>query len=237
MRRALAAAAVAAALAGCGGGDDARLKVAAASSLKNALPAYDADPSYSFAGSDELASQIRLGARPDVFAAANTALPRRLFVAGLVEKPVVFAANRLVIAVPSSTRKVRSVADLEKPGVTIAVGARYVPVGAYTRAVIARVGFARERRIERNIRSKEPDVAGIVGKVTQRAVDAGIVYVTDVRAARGRLDAIELPRRLQPSVRYAAAVVRATKRRDAARAYVDGLPGAAALREAGFGPP
>ena len=55
----------------------------------------------SFAGSDELAAQIRAGAKPDVFAAANTKLPDELFAEGLVERPRVFAANKLVLAVPA----------------------------------------------------------------------------------------------------------------------------------------
>ena len=43
------------------------------------------------------------------------------------------------------------------------------------------------------MRSNEPDVTGIVGKLTQGAVDAGFVYVTDVNATGGELKAIELP--------------------------------------------
>ena len=38
-----------------------------------------------------------------------------------------------------------------------------------------------------------PTSAGIVGKLTQGAVDAGFVYVTDVDATDGELEAIELP--------------------------------------------
>jgi molybdate transport system substrate-binding protein len=239
MRRALLVAALAAAVAGCGG-DGSELTVSAASSLKNALPAYEADARYSFAGSDELAAQIRAGARPDVFAAANTKLPRQLFAAGLVEKPVTFASNRLVIAIPASSTKVRSIDDLAKAGVTVAAGSPTVPVGAYTREVLARLGRARARAIGRNIRSSEPDVAGVVGKVTQGAVDAGFVYATDVEAANGKLRAIQLPSRLRPDVAYAAAVVKGTKHAADARAFVDGLltvRGVAALREAGFGAP
>jgi molybdate transport system substrate-binding protein len=231
------------ALSGCGGGGaggDGQLKVSAAASLKKALPDYQSSASYSFAGSDELAAQIRAGARPDVFAAANTKLPEALFAAGLVERPVVFAGNRLVLAVPAAASRVRALADLARPGVTIAAGAASVPVGSYTREVLSRLPPAEGKRILANIRSNEPDVAGVVGKLTQGGVDAGFVYVTDVKAAGGRLRAIELPASLQPKVAYAAAVVKGTKHHDAAVKYVAGLvtgDGRAALARAGFDPP
>src|SRR3712207_4552166 len=91
-----------AALAGCGGSasDKPELTVSAAASLKTAITSYAfgaATVRASFAGSDELAAQIRQGVRPDVFASANTKLPDELFEEGLVEKPVVFAANELVL--------------------------------------------------------------------------------------------------------------------------------------------
>jgi molybdate transport system substrate-binding protein len=231
---------------GCGGGggsssgDSGQLTVSAAASLKAALPKYEPAARYSFAGSDQLAAQIRAGANPDVFAAANTKLPNALFAAGLVEKPVVFARNTLVLAVPASGKKVKSLADLEKPGVTIAAGAASVPIGGYTREVIARLAPARARKVAANIRSNEPDVAGIVGKLTQGAVDAGFVYATDVQAANGKLTAIQLPAALQPQVAYAAAVVKGTKRHDQAAKFVAGLvngKGQSALLAAGFDPP
>src|SRR6476469_11090818 len=78
------------------------ISVSAASSLKTALTAYGGDFSnavarFSFAGSDELAAQIEQGVKPDVFASANTKLPDALFDQDLVEKPTVFAGNRLVL--------------------------------------------------------------------------------------------------------------------------------------------
>src|SRR3954469_4742138 len=113
-------------LAGCGGDD--QVKVSAAASLKKALTSYDTQASYSFAGSDELAAQIRKGARPDVFASANTKLPDELHAEGLVERPVTFAGNRLVLAVPSgSDAAIGSLGDLERRGTTIAVGSESVP--------------------------------------------------------------------------------------------------------------
>jgi molybdate transport system substrate-binding protein len=223
------------ALAGCGGGED-ELRVSAAASLREALAAYDPAASFSFAGSDELAAQIRRGARPDVYVAANTDLPRALLAEGLVERPVDFATNRLVVAVPRDGA-VRALRDLERAGVSVAVGAESVPVGAYTRGVLARMGARRAARIARNIRSAEPDVTSIVGKLAAGAVDAGFVYLTDVRASGGRLRPIELPAALRPRVTYAAAVVRGARRVAEARRFVAGLRaarGREALAAAGF---
>src|SRR3954465_568620 len=119
---------------GCGGGTP-TLRVSAASSLKAPFTQLGG-AQFSFAGSDQLAAQIRSGAKPDVFAAANSQLPQELYADGLVERPVAFAGNRLVIAVAPGSA-LRRVADLARPGVAIAVGAPTVPVGAYTLAVLA----------------------------------------------------------------------------------------------------
>lgn len=233
------------AIAGCGSDDDAGgdLLVSAATSLKSAFTSYgetfgDADAQFSFAGSDELAAQIRSGAKPDVFASANTKLPDALYADGLVEQPRVFASNTLVLAVPAGSTKVRSVADLATPGVTIAIGSSSVPIGAYTRKVLGRLDAAQRRAILGNVRSNEPDVGGIAAKLGQRAVDAGFLYVTDVTAAGRRLRAIDLPAALQPGVDYGVAIVKGAPHRAAAQAFVAGLlrgAGADALRTAGFG--
>ena len=80
---------------------------------------------------------------------------------------------------------------------------------------------------------------GVVGKLTQRAVDAGFVYASDVAATKGRLSAIHLAAQLRPAVAYGAGVVKDTNRPAAARRYVRELasgPCGDSLREAGFGP-
>lgn len=238
-------------LAGCRSNDGGQTRaarpvaVSAAASLKEAFTEYSeqfdaADVRLSFAGSDELAAQIERGVRPDVYAAANTRLPARMHSQGLLEKPVVFATNRLVIAVPAGSTAVKALNDLAKPGVKIAAGSPSVPVGAYTRKLLAELDADRRDAILANIRSNEPDVAGVVGKLTQGAVDAGFVYATDVRGADGELTALQLPEGLDPQVAYAVAVVKDGKNPAAARQFVDGLlagPGQQALRRAGFGPP
>ena len=234
------------AVAGCGGESEGpRLTVSAASSLKKPLTDYGegfdrADVRLSFGPSDLLAAQIRGGVRPDVYAAANTQLPDELFAAGLVERPVRFAANRLVVAVPGENAKVKRFEDLARRGVRIGTGSPSVPIGAYTNQVLGRIPLARRSAFVGNLRSREPDVSAVVAKVAQGVIDAGFVYITDVEAMGGRLKAIEIPKRLRPQVAYAAAVVRGTEHPDEATRFVRDLvsgDGAAALRRAGFEPP
>jgi molybdate transport system substrate-binding protein len=251
MRRAVVLLALAA-LAGCGddsemasgGGERPQIVVSAASSLKEALSACsdsfpDARLRLQFAGSDELAAQIRQGVPVDVFAAANTQLPDALAQEGKLDEPVTFATNRLVLAVPADSA-IDALQALERHGVALAIGAEGVPVGDYTRDVLSGLGAARAEAVLANVRSNEPDVKGIVGKLTQGAVDAGFVYASDVEAAGGELRAIELPDELKPTATYGAGVVAASRQHDAAEAFVDDLLSGGchdALLAAGFGEP
>jgi molybdate transport system substrate-binding protein len=227
-----------------GSDENPALVVSAASSLRNAFTDYaktftPAKARLSFGGSDELAAQIRAGSPVDVFAAANTKLPDQLYADGKVEKPVAFTGNRLVLAVPKGSTNIKSTGDLVKPGVKLAIGAATVPIGSYTRDVLGGLPAIEKNRILANVKSEEPDVAGIVGKLTQGAVDAGFVYITDVDAASDKLRAINLPAKISPTVIYEAAVVKGSKHPDEAKQFVDGLvsrSGQDALKKAGFLP-
>jgi molybdate transport system substrate-binding protein len=233
---------------GCGSDDETateeqpQLIVSAAASLSDALTACSkdfegADVKLSFAGSDELAAQIRQGVKPDVYAAANTSLPEALDEEGLLGTPVEFATNELVIAVGGDGTAVERVEDLAEPGIDIAIGAESVPVGSYTREVLGRLPADLQEKIMANVRSEEPDVKGVVGKLTQGAADAGFVYVTDVTEG---ITGVELPPELQPTVAYGAGVVEGSEQPELAQQYLDGLTDGAcadALREEGFGPP
>jgi len=238
----------------CGGGQAggsakaATLVVSAAASLKAPLERYaerlrrtaGVTVRYSFAGSDQLAAQIEAGLRPDVFASANLELPRRLRSRGLVQRPLAFAANRLVLAVPAGASKVRSLADLRLHGVAVAVGSATVPVGEYTRTLVSRLPAALRRALRADIRDEEPDASGIVAKLAEGAVDAGFVYASDVKSAGGRLRALPLPPNLAPPVVYAVAVIRGTGHGAQASAFVRGLAhgaGQQALARSGFLPP
>ena len=78
------------------------ITVYAAASLTDVFPKIDPTATYSFAGSNALATQITNGAPADVFASANTTLPAQLYAAGTVEKPVTFTRNTLVAIVPKA---------------------------------------------------------------------------------------------------------------------------------------
>jgi molybdate transport system substrate-binding protein len=226
-----------------GGGSRPTLTVQAAASLTGALTrcteAYaPAKVRLSFAGSDELAAQIRQGAAGDLFAAANATLPAQLAKEGKVDAPEVFAGNELVLAVPAKDATVSALADLERPGdVTLAVGAPSVPVGAYTRTALGRLPEPQREAILAHVRTEEPDVKSVLAKLQQGVVDAAFVYRTDVAATKGAVRAIALPAALRPRVSYAAAVVSGSQHADAARDLLRDLRTGRcgdALRAAGF---
>jgi molybdate transport system substrate-binding protein len=238
---ALALLAAVAGLAACGGDDPGGgepLSVFAASSLREAFPQIDAGASYQFGGSDELATQIREGAPADVFAAASPRYPQELFEEGLLEAPVAFATNRLVLVVPADNPAgITSVEDVAEPGVRLVVGAEGVPVGDYTRIVLSDLGL--ETALA-NVVSNEDDVKGVVSKVALGEADAGFVYATDVTPVVEDVEVVEIPPEAQPPVEYQVAVVAGSERAEPARAFVDRLlseAGREALVEAGFGVP
>lgn len=228
--------ALALAAAGCGGQE---LTVYGASSLKQVLPKVEERATYSFAGSDALARQIENGAPADLFAAASPKYPRQLASEGRCEKPVAFATNTLTVIVPAEGAKVTSFGGFERlRGARIAVGDPAVPIGAYSREVLERAGAA--SLLKENRVSSEQDASGVVSKVALGSADAGLAYVTDARAASGRVRQVEIPAAAQPTVVYEACVVkRSGADTNGATDYLERLTGPggqAVLREAGFGP-
>jgi molybdate transport system substrate-binding protein len=211
------------------------LTILAAASLTNVFPQITRHATYSFGGSNALAAQIEQGAPADVFASANTALPAKLYDEGLVEKPVVFTRNELIAIVPKGNPKhVHSVFDLAKPGVKLVVAAPGVPVGDYTRIVLHNLNLD---SVLSNVVSNETDVREVLAKVALGEADAGFVYATDARTVKGRVATLGIRWSAQPVIKYAVAVVKSSKHRAAARAWVKSLLGKRAQRKllaAGF---
>jgi molybdate transport system substrate-binding protein len=214
----------------------AQLTVFAAASLNTVLPQIDSSQKYNFAGSDALQAQIALGAPADVFLAASTVGPDALYAAGKCQKPVVFVRNRLVLAVPAGNPAgIKTVYDLERPGVRVLIGTPTVPIGSYTRQILRNFGLL--NAILPQVVSQEKDVATIAAKLKLGAADAGFVYVTDALAAGPTLTAIPLPTWAQPPVKYEGCVVTASANQTDAAAFLKSLttkPVQAKLTAAGF---
>jgi molybdate transport system substrate-binding protein len=223
-------------LASCGddAGGRARLTVYAASSLTDVFPTIDPAARYDFAGSDELAARIRAGAPADVYAAASSKYAHELYRAGLLEKPLTFASNRLVLIVPADDpARIERARDVAKPGTKLVIGASGVPVGDYTRELLRRLHLAGALA---NVVSDEADAKGVVAKVAAGEADAGFVYATDASVANG-VRAIALPPGSQPQIAYQVAVVAASRDKRAAEAFVRkvlGRSGRRSLTAAGF---
>lgn len=223
-------------------GERPTLTVLAAASLTEALTSCTEDYApatvrLSFGGSDELAAQIRRGVGGDLFAAANTKLPEQLAAEGDVDAPVGFAANELVLAVPSARPKVSDLDDLVRDeSLKLAIGSDSVPVGSYTRTALERLPRQQRDAILDRVRTEEPDVKSVLAKLQRGVVDAAFVYRTDVQATKGRVVAIPLPENLQPTVAYDAAVISGGRREAAAALLEDLRTGTCqgALRDAGF---
>jgi molybdate transport system substrate-binding protein len=212
--------------------------VFAASSLTDVFPALDPSETYSFAGSNTLATQITNGAPADVFASANKTIPATLYAQGLVEKPVNFTRNTLVIVVPKSNPAgIKDIYDLTKPGISIEVANSSVPVGSYTFSVLKNMALT--LRILPNIVSQETDVRAVLTKIALGQADAGFVYATDARTVPGQVTVIKVPAWAQPKVTYSMAVVTKSPNQAAAQAFIKrvlGKAGQAKLQAFGFLP-
>lgn len=189
-----------------------------------------------FNGSAILVTQIQAGAPADVFASADTANMTKLTTANLVEgSPINFATNTLEIAVPiDNPAKIARFADLAKPGVKTVVCAAAVPCGAATLAIEKATG------VMLTPVSEETAVTGVLGKVQTGEADAGLVYVTDVAGAAGKVIGIPFAESSKAINTYPIAALTGSKNARVAAAFiafVTGKAGQAVLSAAGFGKP
>jgi molybdate transport system substrate-binding protein len=214
------------------------LAIFAAASLTGVFPLVDKAPKYQFAGSDQLAFQIMQGAPADVFAAASPKYPEQLYAQGLCSKPAAFATNTVVLIVPrANPARIRSVYDLTRDGIKLVIGSKGVPIGDYTRKLLANLGLSGALK---NVVSEEDDVKLVVAKVALGEADAGFVYQTDVKPVGNRVFRIAVPAAGQPTVQYELCIPTRSQHPKLAAAFVREVlskRGRTTLRAAGFGLP
>jgi molybdate transport system substrate-binding protein len=191
---------------------------------------------FNFAGSPTLVTQIEQGAPADVFASADTTNMDKLNADGLTRGTgQVFAHNKLEIVVAAGNPKgINGLADLAKPGVIYITEAATVPAGKYALQVLAAAG------VKGTPKSLEADVKSVVSKIELGEADAGIVYVTDVKAAGGKVAGVPIPDSINVIATYPIAAVKGAAQNsnlaEAFIAYVLSADGQTTLQSFGFLP-
>lgn len=201
------------ALSACGSNGDDRARVLAAASLTDAFTELGG-AELSFAGSQALARQLEDGAPADVFASADERTMQSLLDKGLVERPQVFARNRLTIAVErGNPRRIAGLGDLDRDDLTVVLADPAVPAGRYAEKALDKAGVNMEAA------SLELDVRAALAKVASGEADAAIVYQSDV-AGSTAVTSIAIATEHNVEATYPIAVVRDTSHRAAAEAFV-----------------
>jgi molybdate transport system substrate-binding protein len=190
---------------------------------------------FNFAGSPTLVTQIEQGASADVFASADTTNMDKLNTDGFtVGTPQVFAHNKLEIVVAAGNPKgITGLADLAKPGVIYITAAPTVPAGKYALQILASAG------VKVTPKSLETDVKSVVSKIELGEADAGIVYVTDVKAAGSKVTGVPIPDSVNVIAIYPIVEVKSGNNRSLANAFIDyvlSVDGQAMLQSFGFLP-
>src|SRR5215213_4875278 len=204
------------------GGD---LTVFAASSLTDAFEAIeqeleatipDLSITFNFGGSQALVTQLKEGARADVFASANTAQMDAAGEANLVaSEPVPFVHNRLAVVTPADNPAgISSAADLGEEGILLILAQSDVPAGRYARESVclmasntAMYGPDFVEQVAANVVSEEEDVRDVLAKVALGEADAGIVYVSDAVTAGDQVHVVDIPDEVNVIATYPVAIL------------------------------
>jgi molybdate transport system substrate-binding protein len=173
---------------------------------------------FNFAASSALAQQINEGGAADAFVSADEANMKKVTDASNASDPKVIARNRLAILVEKGNPKaITGLADLAKPGLVVLLCAPEVPCGKFAAAALATANVSVKPA------SLEENVKFVVSKVTLGEADAGIVYVTDVKASGDKAQGVDIDIADDPALEavYPMAVTTKATHGDVATAWLD----------------
>jgi len=199
-------------------------------------------------GTQNLKTQVENGAYADVFISASNSYTNTLkseghFINSSV-KPL--TTNYVIVILPASNPgNIKTLADLAKPGVKIAIGDKTVPVGTATYAVFANLAKSTysqdwNKSVFSNVVTYETTEPGVATKVALGEVDAGLVYEsTYTTAPKNTYSAITIPKADNYLQTYTIGVMQQTRNTGVAQEFEDFMlssVGQQVLKEYGFRP-
>jgi molybdate transport system substrate-binding protein len=177
---------------------------------------------FNFGPSSGLARQIDEGAPADIFFSADLHQMESLDEKGRLEPGTRknLLSNQLVIIVPADSKLVlSSPTDLLKSAIKRIVLAEplSVPVGIYSRKYLAEEGLWNP--VKPKVIPVQ-DVRAVLAAVESGNVDAGFVYKTDAAISKTVKIAYAVPVAKGPKIIYPIALVKESKRKNAARGFL-----------------
>lgn len=188
---------------------------------------------FSYAGSQDLVTQLSAGAPADVLATADTKSMAKATAGSLVGPTTEFASNTLVLITPAGNPAKITGLDSSLDKAKLVICAPAVPCGNATRQLAAKL------HVTLKPVSQEQAVTDVRGKVESGEADAGIVYRTDAKASGKKVDTVAIKDADQVVNHYPIAAVKGSKNAAIAKEFVDyvtSAPGQKVLADAGFSP-
>lgn len=178
---------------------------------------------FNFGPSNGLARQIEEGAPADIFFSADLPQMDSLDKKGLLEPGTRknLLSNQLVIIVPADSKlAISSPKDLLKADIKKIALAEpsSVPVGVYTSKYLVDEGLWDQ--VKPKVVPVQ-DVRATLAAVESGNVEAGFVYKTDAAVSKKVKIIYEVPIDKGPKITYPVAIVKESKRKDAARDFLN----------------
>ena len=184
---------------------------------------------FNFDSSGTLKTQIEEGAVCDLFISAAQKQMNSLQDGGYIdeESRLDLLENKVALCVADNSGKdIVSYGamkeHLEKGDIMMAVGNEDVPVGQYTRKIFEYYGLDEKALNDKGVLTYGSNVKEVTAQISEGAVNCGIVYQTDAYSAKLKV-ADTATEEMCGRVIYPAAVLKATKHKEEAKAFLNYL--------------